>query len=337
MGTLSSLDHVPPGAGCTTADAIVGRSPGLRDALFRLQRVAPTDITVLVSGETGTGKELMARAIHHRSRRAARRLVAVNAGAIPEALVASELFGHEHGAFTGAVQRRIGRFEMADHGTLFLDEVADLPAEAQIALLRVLQDGEFERLGASQTARVDVRVVAATNCDLEGAVDEGRFRSDLFYRLGVFPIHLPPLRERTEDIPPLASHFLGRVEQRLGRRFLGVEPASLQRLRAFSWPGNIRQLENVIQQSAVLCDDPYLSVPPELLTERSRGSGPTSRLDAALKASEQQLIERALEAAGGRVSGPGGAASRLGLRASTLESKIRRLRIDKLRYRMVRG
>jgi formate hydrogenlyase transcriptional activator len=307
----------------------------LREVLELLDRVAGVDTTVLLTGETGTGKELMARALHRRSRRAHKPLVAVNLAAIPESLVASELFGHEQGAFTGAVQRRIGRFEIADRGTLFLDEVGDLPADAQVALLRILQEGEFERLGASQTRKVDVRLVVATNRNLEQAVDDHRFRADLYYRLSVFPIHLPPLRERREDIPLLADFFVTRLAGRLSRRFTGIEPESLDRLVAFSWPGNIRQLQNIVEHSAILCDDPVLRVPPMLLVEKKSALAGASRLDAALHGNERQLIEQALEEAAGRVSGPTGAAARLGVPASTLESKIKRFQIDKLRYRRV--
>jgi transcriptional regulator with GAF, ATPase, and Fis domain len=261
--------------------------------------------------------------------------VAVNLAAIPEPLVASELFGHEQGAFTGASQRRIGRFEIADRATLFLDEVGELSLDMQVALLRVLQEGEFERLGACQTRRVDVRLIAATNRPLEQAVENGRFRQDLYYRLSVFPIHLPPLRDRREDIPLLAEFFLARVSARVGRRFTGIDEASLDRLTAFSWPGNIRQLQNVIEHSAILCDDSRLRVPADLLVEK-RTQIATSRLDAALQGNEQRMIEQALAEAEGRVSGSTGAAARLGVPASTLESKIRRFNIDKLRYRAAR-
>jgi formate hydrogenlyase transcriptional activator len=313
-------------------DGIVSSSPALRDALDRIDRVAPTSATVLISGETGTGKELVARAIHRRSRRAGRPFVAVNLAAIPEPLVASELFGHEHGAFTGAVQRRIGRFEQADHGTLFLDEVGELSNEMQVALLRVLQEGEFERLGASQTRRVDVRVIAATHRHLECEVDQPRFRQDLYYRLSVFPIHLPPLRERTADIPALVRHFMRKVERRLDRRFSDVERPSLERLQAFSWPGNIRQLENVVEQSAILCDGPVLSVPASLLQERAPRPA-TAGLERILDEREREAIELALTATGGQVAGRAGAAAQLGVPPSTLESKIRRLQIDKLTFR----
>jgi transcriptional regulator with GAF, ATPase, and Fis domain len=312
---------------------IVSRSPALRDVLNRLDRVAPIDTTVLITGETGTGKELVARELHRRSRRAARSLVAVNLAAIPEPLIASELFGHEQGAFTGAIQRRIGRFELADRATLFLDEIGELSLDMQVALLRIIQEGEFERLGASQTRHVDVRLIAATNRSLEQAVDDRRFRADLYYRLSVFPIHLPPLRERGEDIPVLAEYFLLRLAARVGRRFTGIEPASLDQLQAFSWPGNIRQLQNVIEHSAILSDQPLLRIPPSLLVEKRPSVSPASKLDVALHGSEQQMIEHALAEAGGRVSGPNGAAARLGVPASTLESKIKRFSIDKLRFR----
>jgi formate hydrogenlyase transcriptional activator len=336
MTMLSHLDHVRPCGNSHDThpdDGIVSHSPALRDALDRLHRVAAIDTTVLLTGETGTGKELMARALHRRSSRATRPMVTVNLAAIPEPLVASELFGHEAGAFTGASQRRMGRFEIADHATMFLDEVGELSPDMQVALLRIVQEGEFERLGASQTRRVDVRLIAATNRCLEQAVEQGRFREDLYYRLSVFPIHLPPLRERREDIPLLAEFFLRRLTSRLGRRFVGIEPASVERLIAFSWPGNIRQLQNVIEHSAILCDDPMLRIPPCLLAEKKAAAGATSKLDAALHGNEQRMIEQALEASGGRVSGPSGAAARLGVPASTLESKIRRFQIDKLGYR----
>jgi formate hydrogenlyase transcriptional activator len=314
-------------------DGIVSRSPALHEARERLDRVAGVDTTVLITGETGTGKELMARTLHRRSRRAHRPLVAVNLAAIPEPLVASELFGHEQGAFTGAIQRRIGRFETADRGTLFLDEVGELTADMQVALLRIVQEGEFERLGASQTRKVDVRMIVATNRNLEDAVDERQFRSDLYYRLSVFPIHLPPLRERREDIPALAEFFLKQLAARLARKFTGIEPASLERLVDYSWPGNIRQLQNIVEHSAIMCDEPQLRVPPTLLVEKRTAVSFASKLDTALHGNERLMIEQALDNAQGRVSGPAGAAARLGVPASTLESKIKRLQIDKLRYR----
>ena len=265
---------VPPAAAVGVAEpdsidglnGIVGQSPLLREVLQRVRRVAPTDLPVLITGETGTGKELLARAIHRRSRRATRQLVAVNLAAVPETLAAAELFGHEKGAFTGADRLRVGRFESADHGTLCLDEIGELRADLQVMLLRVLQEGEFERLGGGATRRVDVRLIAATNRDLEVEVQEGRFREDLFYRLSVFPIHLPPLRERPEDISVLAEYFLRRAAAKLGRRICGIERASMRRLQQYHWPGNIRQLQNVIEQSAILCDDGELNVPESVLS-----------------------------------------------------------------------
>ena len=247
-------------------NGIVGQSPLLREVLQRVRRVAPTDLPVLITGETGTGKELLARAIHRRSRRATRHLVSVNLAAVPETLAAAELFGHEKGAFTGADRLRVGRFESADHGTLCLDEIGELRADLQVMLLRVLQEGEFERLGGGATRRVDVRLIAATNRDLEVEVQEGRFREDLFYRLSVFPIHLPPLRERPEDISVLAEYFLRRAAAKLGRRICGIARPSMRRLQQYHWPGNIRQLQNVIEQSAILCDDGELNVPESVLS-----------------------------------------------------------------------
>jgi formate hydrogenlyase transcriptional activator len=314
-------------------EGIVGHSPTLRDVLDRLDRVAPTDATVLIVGETGTGKELIARAIHRRSRRAAKPMVAVNLTAIPESLMASELFGHEAGAFTGAAQRRIGRLEGADRGTLFLDEVGELTPDMQVALLRVLQEREFERLGSSHTKQVDVRFIAATNRNLEEAVALGRFRSDLYYRIGVFPLPLPPLRQRKEDIPSLADFFLKTAALRIGRTFDGIADDSLVRLTEFSWPGNIRQLQNVIEYSAILCDTRMLQVPATLLVEQRNAPSSASLLGTALQDSERRIIEETLEQTAGRVSGRDGAAAKLGIPGSTLEAKIKRLGIDKFRSR----
>jgi transcriptional regulator with GAF, ATPase, and Fis domain len=319
---------------------LVTSAPGMREAVDRLQRVAGTDATVLITGETGTGKELAARALHRLSTRATRPMVSLNLAAVPSGLIASELFGHEQGAFTGAMARRIGHFEMADRGTLFLDEVAELSPDMQVALLRVAQEGEIQRLGGHQTRAVDVRLIAATNKSLEEAIEEGRFRSDLFYRLSVFPIHLPPLRERREDIPALAEHLLRQIEPRVNKRFIGIDGESIDRLAAYHWPGNIRQLQNVIEQCAVLSDPPYVHVPRSLLVEPVArvqaarvGLNLASGLSETLHLSAQRLIEDALEEAAGRVHGPRGAAARLGIPASTLESKIRRLRINKYRFR----
>jgi transcriptional regulator with GAF, ATPase, and Fis domain len=325
--------RIPSAQDSSWPDGLVSTCPALCDAYERIERVAPTNAAVLITGETGTGKELVARAVHRLSQRGTRSLVTVNVGAIPETLVSSEFFGHELGAFTGAVQRRIGRFEQADRATLFLDEVGELSNEMQVALLRVVQEGEFERLGSSQTRKVDIRLITATHRNLGDDVVRGTFRADLFYRVSVFPIHLPPLRERRADIPGLVKCFLGQMHRKLGRDFTDIEPASLARLQSFSWPGNIRQLENIIEQSAILCDKPMLEVAASLLEERPISMPTTSRLGAVLKENEQQMIESALSETGGRVSGRSGAASRLGLPASTLESKIRRYNIDKHRYR----
>jgi formate hydrogenlyase transcriptional activator len=311
----------------------MSRSPAFLQAFDRMARVARTNATVLITGETGTGKEFMARLLHRRSRRHARPLVIVNVAAIPDALLCTELFGHEQGAFTGAVQRRLGRFEVADRATLFLDEVGELSIAAQVALLRVIQEGEFERLGGSQTRQVDVRLIAATNRDLEEDVRTGRFRADLYYRLDVFSIHLPPLRERREDIPVLAETHLNQLADKVGRRFEGIDADSLERLRAFNWPGNIRQLQNVIEQSAILCDQRTLRVEEHLLSERSAGHNDVSSLVETISSDEKLMIEQALTASEGRVSGPQGAAAQLGVPPSTLESKIKRFGIDKLRFR----
>jgi transcriptional regulator with GAF, ATPase, and Fis domain len=260
-------------------------------------------------------------------------LVTANLAAIPESLIATELFGHEAGAFTGAAHRRVGRFELADRGTLFLDEVGELSAEMQVALLRVVQEGEFEPVGASQTRRVNVRIVAATNRDLGEAMEQGMFRPDLFYRLNVFPIHLPPLRERRQDIPALAHEFLGRIEGRLGRRFAGIEAASLERLMAFDWPGNIRQLQSIIEHSAILCDEGLLRVSSNSFEEHHPAGWSETGRAGTLLANERHLIEETLRLTRGRVSGRCGAAARLGIPASTLESKLRRLQISKIKYR----
>jgi len=315
-------------------DGIVGHAPRFDEVLERIDRVSATNATVLITGETGTGKGLVARAIHRRSRRSSHSMVSANLSALPHDLVASELFGHEAGAFTGAIQRRIGRFEGANASTLFLDEVGELPLGVQVALLRALQEGEFERIGCSQTRTADVRVLAATNRNLEEAIEEGLFRRDLFYRLAVFPIHLPPLRERREDIPGLADHFLAKVGNRLGRELSGIDAESMDRLIEYSWPGNIRELQNVIEHSAILSDGPLLQVPTVLLSTRViAGPTPSSSLSQAIESGERRLIEQALEESNGRVFGPAGAATRLGIPSSTLESKIKRLRINKHQYR----
>ncbi len=262
-------------------------------------------------------------------------MVTANLAALPHELVASELFGHEAGAFTGAIQRRIGRFEAAHASTLFLDEIGELPLGIQVTLLRALQEGEYERVGSNQTKTADVRVIAATNRNLEEAIEEGLFRRDLFYRLAVFPIHLPPLRERREDIPGLANHFLAKVADRLGRELSGIDPESMDRLIEYSWPGNIRELQNVIEHSAILADGDLLKVSPVLLSARVIARPTTAAsLNHAIESSERRLIEQALEESNGRVFGPTGAATRLGIPSSTLECKIKRLRINKLQYRL---
>ena len=322
--------------GARVPDEILGRSAAVAGVLDLLGRVAATDTPVLISGETGTGKELTAHTLHLRSRRAQRPFVAVNLAMIPEELVAAELFGHEQGAFTGAHQRRIGRFEMGDGGTLFLDEIGELSPAVQVALLRVLQEGEFERLGSGQTKRVDVRLIAATNQNLEDAVHDGRFRADLYYRLSVFPVHVPPLRARREDIAALAEYILRRIGQRLGRHFAGIEPASLDRLIGYEWPGNIRQLQNVLERSAILCDEEWLHVPEAFTNDPTPSARRVSRLAESLTTNERQLIEQALDHTRGQVSGANGSAAMLCVSASTLESKIRRLMIDKSRFRVRR-
>jgi formate hydrogenlyase transcriptional activator len=317
-------------------EEIVGASEPVRQVIRAIEKVAPTDSTVLITGETGTGKELVARAIHRRSGRAARAMVKVNLASLPDTLVASELFGHEKGAFTGALQRRAGRFELANGGTIFLDEVGEVPADVQVALLRVLQEGEFERVGGNQTIRTDARVIAATNRDLEAAIAEGRFRSDLFFRLNVFPLTVPPLRDRVADIPMLVEYFVARHGARLRRRFRSVDPQTIARLQAYAWPGNIRELENVIERAAILADGDTLrlDVGPRPKPARGGATRPASTPPGGtLLDEERRVIEEALSAAKGRVSGPSGAAARLGVPATTLESKIKRLGIDKYRFK----
>ena len=316
-------------------EEIVGSSPALQSALSRVAKVAPTDSTVLITGETGTGKELIARAIHKRSQRSPRAFVSVNCAATPRELIASELFGHEKGAFTGATHRRMGRFESAEGGTIFLDEVGELPAETQIALLRVLQEREYQRVGGNEPLKSDVRVVAATNRDLQAAIAEGKFREDLFYRLNVFPIEVPPLRERREDIPLLVEYFVDRYASKAGKKITGINKKSMEILQSYSWPGNIRELQNVIERSVILCDSGSLSVDESWLAGRTTTAADSlpQLLSERLATQEREMIEAALVESKGKVSGPQGAAAKLGIPQSTLDSKIRALKIDKYRYR----
>ena len=313
-------------------EEIVGTSKELNAVLSRLSKVAPTDSTVLIAGETGTGKELIARAIHRRSARSAGPFVSVNCAAVPRDLIASELFGHEKGAFTGATQRRLGRFELAHSGTIFLDEVGELPMETQVALLRVLQEREFERVGGSASVRVNVRVIAATNRDLQAAIEAGTFRSDLFYRLNVFPIEVPALRERADDIPLLVEYFIDRYARKAGKTIRRVDKRTLAHLRSYPWPGNVRELQNVIERSVIVCDGDEFTIDESWLSARPAvESAPV--LSGSLASPEKAIIEDALRASDGRVFGPAGAAARLGIPRSTLESKIRALRINKNRFR----
>jgi formate hydrogenlyase transcriptional activator len=315
-------------------EEIVGESPSLQAVLARVAKVAPMDSTVLITGETGTGKELIARAIHKRSPRSAQAFVSVNCAAVPASLIASELFGHEKGAFTGALQRRLGRFELAEGGTIFLDEVGELTPETQVALLRVLQEREFERVGGNHSIRADVRVITATNRDLEKAIAAGAFRKDLFYRLNVFPIEIPPLRQRKEDIPTLVEYFIHRYSRKAGKKIGTIEKRTLELLQSYSWPGNIRELQNVIERSVIFCEgDPFTMDPSWISLETSapkEGGTATARKSVA---QEKEAIEAALAESGGRVSGPSGAAAQLGVPASTLESKIRTLKINKYRFK----
>ncbi len=316
-------------------EEIVGSSPPLRAMLSHLSKVAPTESTVLITGETGTGKELIARAIHKRSSRSARPFVAVNCAAIPSSLIASELFGHEKGAFTGAMQRRQGRFELANGGTIFLDEVGELPAETQVMLLRVLQEREFERVGGSGPIRANVRVIAATNRDLQAAVADGTFRADLFYRLNVFPLEVPAAPRAPAGysaarrvLRPSLCQARGQADPRpqpRGRRTL---------LQSYDWPGNIRELQNVIERAVIVCDSDTLSIDARWLSGRSLGTAPVTSLSTGTLAThEKDAIEAALKDSKGRVAGPFGAAGRLGVPASTLESKIKALKIDKQRFK----
>ena len=316
-------------------EEIVGTSPALQTVLSRISKVAPTDSTVLITGETGTGKELVARAIHRRSNRASRAFRSVNCAAIPRDLIASELFGHEKGAFTGAMQRRLGRFELAEGGTIFLDEIGELLPDTQVALLRVLQEREFERVGGRQSIRVDVRVIAATNRDLKAAVANGSFREDLYYRLNVFPLEAPPLRVRREDIPLLVEYFIDRYARKAGKNIRSVDKKTLQLLQSYPWPGNIRELQNIIERSVIVCETEIFTIDESWISKQSydERSGGNLYLSQKLAAKEKELIEEALRESQGRVFGPSGAAAKLGIARSTLESKIQSLNINKNRFK----
>jgi transcriptional regulator with GAF, ATPase, and Fis domain len=315
-------------------DGIIGSSGALTRVLEKVSRVAPTDATVLITGESGTGKELMARAIHERSHRAARPFIRVNCAAIPPSLIASELFGYEKGAFTGAAQRHLGRFERADRGTIFLDEIGDIPAETQVTLLRVLQEREFERVGGTHPVPIDVRVLAATNCDLRAAVAAGKFRADLYYRLNVFPIHMPALRDRMDDIPSLVEHLIACCAAKIGKNVRCVDDASLEQLVTYDWPGNIRELQNVLERAVILCEGEIARIEEEWLDSgEAVPSSESIGLSSSLMGRERELIEAALQKSMGRVAGTNGAAGLLGIPRTTLESRIKSLQIDKFRYK----
>jgi PAS domain S-box-containing protein len=314
-------------------EEIVGSSPALQTVLSRIVKVAPTDSTVLITGETGTGKELIARAIHKHSQRSGQAFISVNCASIPSSLIASELFGHEKGAFTGAVQRRQGRFEMAHSGTIFLDEVGELPLETQIALLRVLQERQFERVGGNRIISTDVRVIAATNRDLTAAIAAGTFRTDLFYRLNVFPIEVPPLRKRKEDIPMLVEYFVKRYAEKAGKHIRRIDNNTLERCQSYEWPGNIRELQNIVERSVILCGGDTFWIEKAWLASiqppRPELAGP---LPDTLQNQERKMIETALAESKGKVAGPEGAAAKLGIPRSTLDTKIKQLGINKHRF-----
>jgi len=314
-------------------EEIVGSSEPLRRVLIQVAKVAPTDSTVLILGETGTGKELVSRAIHKRSHRSQRAFIRVNCAAIPQSLINSELFGHEKGAFTGATQRRLGRFEAADGGTLFLDEVGELPMETQIVLLRILQEREFERVGGNQTISVNVRLIAATNRDLTAAVAAGTFRRDLFYRINVFPVEMPSLRERIDDIPLLVEYLLDRYREKTGKGFRRIQQKTLDIFQGYDWPGNIRELQNIIERAAILCEGDIFSIEETWLKrEIPQGYAPAVPFVRTRDDREREIIEAALAESGGRVAGPKGAAAKLGIPRQTLDSKIASLGIDKRRF-----
>ena len=316
----------------TSCQQIIGNSPALQRVLELVKKVAPFDSTALLLGETGTGKELVAQAIHQRSTRCDGPFVKVNCAALPSELIASELFGHERGAFTSAVQQRVGRFEIANGGTILLDEIAELSPEIQVALLRVLQEKEFERVGGNRTIKTDVRVIAATNKDLQREVSEGRFRMDLFYRLNVFPVHVPPLRDRVSDIPALVDYFAARFANRTGKKITHIEKRSLSAMKEYSWPGNVRELQNVVERCVILADGEVLQVDDAMLTEEPLSIVPTT-LPSGLRTDRKVQIEAMLRETRGKVYGPCGAAARLGLPATTLDSQIRALSIKKHQFK----
>jgi len=320
---LRACDGVNNDRDAAVCSGIVGQSSGLRNVLQLVEMVAATDSTVLLLGETGTGKELIARAIHLSSKRRKESLVTLNCAAIPSSLFESELFGHERGAFTGAQMQRVGRLELADRGTLFLDEVGDMPLELQPKLLRTLQERTYERLGSARTREIDVRLVAATNCNLEQMVEEKQFRSDLYYRLNVFPIHIPPLRERREDIPVLVQHFTQKYARQMNKRIDTIPESTIQKLQRWSWPGNVRELENLIERSVILTCNTVLSVSlPEKMSAANDAAAVVGKFD------EQKRIVEVLRETKGRISGPNGAAFRLGMNRTTLLYRMEKLGID---------
>jgi len=324
-----SVTYEPGQAHAAFLDTIVGRRSGLRAVFSQVEIVAPTNATVLISGETGTGKELIARAIHELSPRHNRNLVKVNCAAIPAGLLESELFGHERGAFTGALMQKKGRFELADGGTLFLDEIGDIPLELQAKLLRAVQEQEFERLGSTQTIHVNVRIIAATHRDLRAMIREGQFREDLFYRLNVFPVAIPPLRERREDIPQLVNYFASKLSREMGRQITTIPPSTMELLTNHPWRGNVRELANFIERAVILSQGEELKVPTgEFIACESPESTPISTFEQA----ERNVIMDALQAASGRVAGRGGAAERLGLKRTTLQNKMQKLSISRAAY-----
>ena len=332
IGNLARVEGARPGSSFDAGfDAIVGCSDALHRVLGHARRVAATDATVLITGESGTGKEVIARAIHRNSRRDGRPFLKVNCGAIAPSLIASELFGYEKGAFTGAIQRHAGRFEAANGGTIFLDEIGAIPLEMQISLLRVLQEREFERVGGTHTVPVDVRVLAATNQDLHSAVEDGAFRLDLFYRLNVFPIHMPPLRDRPADVLLLARYFIQRFAASNGKTIEDIDPATLERLQSYDWPGNIRELQNVIERAVIMCEGETLVIDETWL--RPRLSAKMESMDEVVSSRQREIIEAALQESCGRIAGSSGAADRLGIPRTTLESRIRALKIDKYKFK----